>query len=327
MTGVQTRTVSKDEAGLRLDRWFKRHFPAVGHGRVEKLLRTGQIRIDAKRAKAGDRLSAGQVIRIPPLGEAKRRPPKREPRPVSAADAARLRDLIIHQDDHVIAIDKPAGLAVQGGTGVGLNVDAMLSSLRFEAEENPRLVHRLDQDTSGILLIARTVSAAAHLASAFRTKAAEKIYWAVVVGIPTPLEGRIDLALAKRAGGEGSRERVQPDEDAGKRAVTLYRVLDHSGKAAAWVELQPLTGRTHQLRAHMAALGTPILGDGKYGGAKAFLSGAGIARKVHLHARYLRIPHPAGGMLELEAPPSAHLSATFEALGFDLQIARPSRRR
>lgn len=327
MTGVQTRTVKKDEAGLRLDRWFKRHFPGLGHGRVEKLLRTGQIRIDAKRAKAGDRLAAGQVIRIPPLGDTGRPPPKHPPRPVSAADASLLQDAVLYRDDDVIVIDKPAGLAVQGGTGVGRNLDAMLSALRFEAEENPRLVHRLDQDTSGILLLARSASAAARLASAFRTKEAEKIYWAVVVGIPSPFEGRIDLPLAKRTRAEGGGERVQPDENEGKRAITLYRVLDYSGKIAAFVELQPLTGRTHQLRAHMTAIGTPIVGDGKYGGARAFLSGSGIAKQLHLHARAIRIPHPAGGMLELEAPPPAHFNATLDALGFDRQRDRKPRRR
>jgi len=202
----------------------------------------------------------------------------------------------------------------------------MLSALRFEAEENPRLVHRIDQDTSGILLLARTASAAAHLASAFRGKEAEKIYWAVLAGIPSPFEGRIDLALAKRTRAEGGKERVQPDEDEGKRAVTLYRVLDHSGKVAAFVEMQPLTGRTHQLRAHMAAIGTPILGDGKYGGAKAFLAGSDIAKQLHLHARAIRIPHPAGGILELEAPTPPHFNATLDALGFDRQKARKSRR-
>jgi len=312
--GVRTVEVAVADEGLRLDRWFRRHFPELPHGRLEKLLRTGQIRVDGKRVKAGARLAAGARLRLPPLGPGAGPGPRAAPAP-SEREAAALRALVIHKDADVIAINKPPGLAVQGGTKTMRHLDAMLDALRFEASERPRLVHRLDKDTSGVLLLARNRAAAAKLADALRGRAARKIYWAAVVGVPKLKRGRIDLPLAKL--GRPMGERVRADAEEGKRAVTYYAVVESLGKKVAWLALMPVTGRTHQLRVHCVALGTPILGDGKYGGAKAFLSGEGISDKLHLHAREIAIPHPRGGTLKVTAPLPAHMAATWVMFGFD----------
>jgi 23S rRNA pseudouridine955/2504/2580 synthase len=309
----ETVTVDDRDGSLRLDRWFKRHYPGLGHGRLEKLLRTGRIRVDGKRARSGDRIEPGQAIRIPPRDEMalEPRPAKPLPRP---ADQALLQGAILHRDEAVIVLAKPPGLAVQGGTTTERHVDGLLDGLRFENPERPRLVHRLDKDTSGILVIARTASAAAFLTQAFREKATRKTYWAVVVGLPRLRQGRIDLALAKMPGRGG--ERVRPDAEEGRRAVTYYRVIDNAGTQASWLALMPVTGRTHQLRAHCAAIGTPVLGDTKYGEAVAHLAGVPGSHRLHLHARSLSIPHPLGGRLEVTAPLPPHMRRTWEFFGF-----------
>ena len=319
MSRVEIRKVASGEADMRLDRWFRLHFPEIGHGRLQKLLRTGQVRIDGRRAKAGARLAAGAEVRIPPLGAApsaeESRPPRKPDRP-SDADAAFIRSRVLYRDDHVIALDKPPGLAVQGGTGTRRHIDAMLEALRFGAPETPRLVHRLDRDTSGVLLLARSRAVAAALGKAFRGRAAHKLYWAIVVGLPEPRSGRIDLPVAKLPGRAG--ERMAVDEEEGQRASTLYRVMDAAGRRLAWVALSPETGRTHQLRVHCAARGWPILGDGKYGGPAAFVTGQGISRKLHLHARALSLPHPAtGAPLIVRAPLPGHMKETWDFFGFD----------
>jgi len=317
MSGVRQIEIKQQDADQRLDRWFKRHFPALGHGRLEKLLRTGQIRLDGKRAKAGDRVEAGQVVRVPPLGEAPDRSERPQQRRPSAADnrwAMTLQKSVLYKDDDVLVIDKPAGLAVQGGSGLSTSVDDLLDALQFDAKERPRLVHRLDRDTSGVLALARNAKAAQRLTEAFRHKDARKIYWAVVVGVPEVRGGRIDAPLQK-TGGKGA-ERVHVDED-GKRAVTEFAVIEHAGKKAAWLALMPVTGRTHQLRAHCVALGTPILGDGKYAGAAAFLAKDNLSRQLHLHARRLRLPHPGGkGWIDVTAPLPEHMRKTWTFFGF-----------
>lgn len=314
MSKVEHIRVDAGEAELRLDRWFKRHFPELGHGRLEKLLRTGQVRLDGRRAKAGDRLEAGQEIRVPPLGDAE---PQRHkaPRPkVSDEDAQNLRASVLYRDDDIIAIDKPAGLATQGGSKTTRHLDAMLDALADKGDERPRLVHRLDRDTSGVLVLARTVSAAAWLGSLFRGRQVSKLYWALVVGDPERDEGRIDLALAKRRGPRG--EQMVGDAH-GQAAVTDFKLIDRVGRQAAWLALRPLTGRTHQLRVHCAAMGTPIMGDGKYGGADAYLAGGGFSKALHLHARSLSLPKRGGGDLRLTAPLPAHMAETWRLFGFD----------
>lgn len=317
MSNVQNITVTADEADIRLDRWFRRHFSELGHGRLEKLLRTGQIRVDGGRSKSSTRLEAGQVIRVPPLGALTTVPVKRAPPRLEEAELKALHAMVIHRDDDVLALNKPPGLAVQGGSGLKQHLDAMLDGLRFDSSERPRLVHRLDKDTSGVLVLARTAYAATKLAAAFRGRDAEKIYWALVVGMPRPRTGKIVSSLAKR-GAKGDQKMAETDEG-GQRAVTEYRVIDEAGTRMAWLELKPQTGRTHQLRVHCASLGTPILGDGKYGGPDAFVDGIAGLQGMHLHARALRIPHPRSGILKLEAPLPDTMLSTWKFLGFDLQ--------
>ena len=317
MSGVQLLEVAADEADLRIDRWLRRRFPQVSLAQLQKWLRTGQVRVDGRRVKPGARVESGQAIRVPPVaeagkGESRRSAPKSQP--VSREDAETLRARVLYRDELVIALDKPPGLAVQGGSGTHRHLDGMLDALAFDATERPRLVHRLDRDTSGVLLLARSARAAADLAAAFRSKAAQKLYWAIVAGQPRPARGRISAPLAKAAGPGG--ERVEADEEDGREAVTFYRTIDRAGRKATWLALEPETGRTHQLRVHCAqVLGTPILGDGKYGGAEAFLAGDGIGRGLHLHARAIRMPHPKGGILSIVAPPPPHMAATMAFLG------------
>jgi 23S rRNA pseudouridine955/2504/2580 synthase len=319
MSAVELRAVAADEAELRLDRWFRRHFPELGHGHLQKLLRSGQIRIDGRRAAAGARLAAGQRIRIPPLAAAPEGAARPRPAParVEAGDADLLRALILYQDDALMVLDKPAGLAVQGGTGTRRHLDGMLQA-QAGAGERPRLVHRLDRDTSGLLVVAKSASAAARLTEAVRRHRVGKLYCALVVGRPAAPSGQIDQALAKQAGGRG--ERIEAVED-GAAARTRYRTVARAGKVASWLALQPLTGRTHQLRAHCALLGTPIMGDRKYGGAAACPEGAPAG--LMLHAREIRLPHPDGGVLELKAPLSATVLAGFRWLGFEPDASLP----
>lgn len=322
MSGVQTLAVADEEAELRLDRWFHRRFPGLGHGRLSKLLRTGQVCVDGKRAEGSLRLEPGMQIRVPPLDEkdlAPRPAPAAGKRAPPTKEVTALQNAVLYRDADVLIIDKPAGLAVQGGTGIDVSVDSMLDVLRFDAHERPKLVHRLDRDTSGVLVLARNARAAKWLTAAFKARETEKVYWAVTQGVPKPSRGKIDMPLAKLPGPAG--EKMIEDEDAGKRAVTLYIVLDRAAGRAAWLALSPLTGRTHQLRAHCAALGTPIVGDGKYGGRSAFIEGPGIAKRLHLHARSIRLQTPDGRSIGATAPLSPHMANTFKAFGFEPDLA------
>jgi 23S rRNA pseudouridine955/2504/2580 synthase len=317
---LDSLTVPPAEADTRLDRWLKRRFPALTQGALQKMLRTGQIRVDGKRAEASTRLAAGQSVRVPAMPSTPA--PKPTPRPVPETEARDIQARVLWRDASVILLDKPPGLAVQGGPGITRHLDGLLDALRFEAEERPRLVHRLDRDTSGVLVLARSQAAAAFLARAFRGRDVEKTYWAVVVGEPEHIGGRISLALGRRMGAGG--ERTVPEEG-GAPAITEYATLDAAKRKASLLELRPLTGRTHQLRVHCAeALRCPILGDGKYGGAAAHLEG--LSGLLHLHARRLRLPHPEGGVLEAEAAPPPHMAETMRFLGFDNPRPRPARR-
>jgi len=320
MIATDTVTVAGEDESIRLDRWFRRHYPALGHSRLERLLRTGRIRVDGKRAHSGDRVATGQAIRIPPLDEMSA-PTPHVTRQVSAGDEAMLRDAVLHRDDAVIVLNKPPGLAVQGGSGTERHLDGMLEALCFGSEVRPRLVHRLDKETSGVLVLARTIAAAAFLTRAFREKTTRKIYWAIVVGLPKLRQGRIDLPLAKLPGREG--ERVRADAEEGKRAITYYHVAESVGSQASWLALFPVTGRTHQLRAHCAAIGTPILGDQKYGITAVHLTGVPDAKRLHLHARSLAIPHPLGDTLRVTAPLPRHMRRSWEFFGFPDDIEDP----
>jgi 23S rRNA pseudouridine955/2504/2580 synthase len=312
---VRSFVVAVDDDGIRLDRWFKRHLPEASFNLVSRWARTGQLRVDGRRATPGDRIEAGQSIRVPPAEPVVARVARPAPAMPSEEEIAFARSLVIHIDDSAIVINKPPGLATQGGTGTTVHVDGLLDALRFDAPTRPKLVHRLDKDTSGVLLLARTPRAAAFFARGFASRSARKVYWALVIGVPALDRGWIDLPLAKQPGSGG--EKMHVDYDAGSEARTQYRMIDRAGNRAAWLELQPQTGRTHQLRVHLAAIGNPIVGDGKYGGREAFLTGS-VSRKMHLHAHRLRVDHPDGGRLDVTAPLPPHMLDSFAQLGFDL---------
>jgi 23S rRNA pseudouridine955/2504/2580 synthase len=339
VTGVRQITVSEEAGDQRLDRWLRRLHPDLPQGRIERWCRKGEIRVDGGRVRPATRLTAGQIVRVPPLppqSDAVRQPARDR---VSAADAAMIQACVIYRDDDLIALDKPPGLAVQGGSGQRRHLDGLADALRFGREDRPRLVHRLDQDTSGVLIMARTARAASGLARAFRARDARKIYWAAVSGTPSPDAGTIRYGLVKAPGhgpgGEGEKMIcVQPDAVANtpgaKRATTDYLVLDAAASRTAWLALVPVTGRTHQLRAHLAGIGHPIVGDGKYGAGVSESAGAGwgvhlgsgVSRKLHLHARSLNLVHPVTGKrLSLVAPLPEHMAQTWELMGWDAAAA------
>ena len=328
MAEVRTLTVDAGEDGVRLDRWFRRRWPHLTQGQIQRLARSGQIRVDGARAKADSRLVAGARVRVPPLPAA----PEAGPRAtISSYDRAFIRGLVLYEDDQVLALNKPVGLAVQGGTKTHRHIDRLLDAWG-EGAERPRLVHRLDRDTSGVLVLGKTPAAAAKLAGAFAHRRAAKTYWALVAGTPKPGEGVIELPLAKL--GFGDREMMaptSPKDPKAEPAQTEYVTISRAAQKAAWLALRPHTGRTHQLRAHMLALGHPILGDPKYRTAASAELSADL--KLQLHARRIVLPHPAGGELVLEAPLSPELRAGFERFGFEEHeapaepFARRSRRR
>jgi 23S rRNA pseudouridine955/2504/2580 synthase len=329
-------TLAADEAEQRLDRWMRRQFPQLRQGQIEKMCRKGEIRVDGGRVKPATRVGPGMAIRVPPLPREEAGAEGRPTRPeITEADAQMIRAAVIYRDDHILALNKPPGLPSQGGSKQRRHVDGLADALTFGAGEKPRLMHRLDKDTSGVLLMARSPAAASKLAGAFRARETRKIYWAAVAGVPHPKAGTIRYGLVKAAGhgsqGEGEKMRcLHPDQvDAtpgAKRAVTDYMLLEALAKRAAWLALVPVTGRTHQLRAHMAELGHPIVGDGKYGGSGQENLGDGwgaqlggsISRKLHLHARHLSLIHPfTGARLTLTAPLPEHMAASWATLGWD----------
>lgn len=309
MTNVKQIKITKDDNDIRLDRWFKRHYPNVTHGVLEKALRKGQVKVNGKKAVASQHVLTGDEIRVPPLQE--RKPSEKrhvtQNAKLNPEDIKAIKNSVIYKDDEIIAINKPAGLAVQGGVGVAISVDSLLDHLKFDYEERPKLVHRIDKDTSGLLLLARKTSVASKLTKQFRDKEIEKTYWAIVVGVPEEKSGRIDLPILKRDSGAGKEKMVADDE--GDAAVTLYRVLENMGGRFSLLELKPITGKTHQLRVHMEAIGHPILGDGKYGGRAAFISG--MSKKMHLHAREVILPEKN---LTITAELQGHMKETFEML-------------
>jgi 23S rRNA pseudouridine955/2504/2580 synthase len=312
---VRQFTVSTEDDGIRLDRWFKRNLPEASFNQVSRWTRTGQLRLDGKRAGPGDRVAAGQIIRVPPADpQAPSRPAAPQRREISADEMNFVREMVIHRDPAAIVVNKPPGLATQGGTKTTVHLDGLLDGLMEDGDARPKLVHRLDKDTSGVLLIARTPRAAAFFSKSFSGRTARKVYWALVTGVPEIKDGFVDLPIGKQFGTGG--EKMCVDEENGLPSKTRYRLVERAGNRAAWIELQPLTGRTHQLRVHMAAIGHPIVGDGKYGGQEAFLTGS-ISRKLHLHARRLRIDHPDGGQVDVTAELPDHFADSLANLGFD----------
>lgn len=318
MTKLNTRTVTSEDHDIRLDRWFQRHFPSITHGQLQKLLRTGQIRIEGKRAEANQRLLTGQNIRVPPQAFQAKKPatPGASLHAPTERQAAQLKKLVLYEDDFVIALNKPAGLAVQGGTGLKENIDDMLEVFVHRKHGKPKLVHRLDRDTSGVLLVARSTSVAAKLSASFRNRTTQKIYWGLTCGIPSPIKGRIDMPLIKK--GELMAPAQKKEMEEAKSAVSLYQILESATKLAAFVAMWPITGRTHQLRVHMATLGTPLLGDRLYGGtAPTGMPVDEIGQGLHLHARRLIIPHPRQGLIDVTAPLGPDMRKTWNWFGFD----------
>lgn len=314
MSGVRVQIVARDEDGMRLDRWFAVHFPQVTFGHLQKLIRTGQVRIDSARAKTNSRLESGQQVRVPPLDAEVRRIEQK----VSSEDAAYLRDLILYEDDDLFVFNKPAGLASQGGSGTKRHMDGLLKSLPNKAGEPPRLVHRLDRDTSGVLLVAKTRAAAAHFGKVFQSRGAQKIYWAVVYSVPSPQQGSISCFLAKQLVGDNEQMVVvEQNHPAAQHSKSFYSVTDTAARRFSWVTLKPVTGRTHQLRVHMQQLGNPIIGDPRYFDIENWQGAPGLGEGLHLHARRLRLPLRSGKLLDVSAPLPPHMVQSFDALGFD----------
>ncbi|MBT5383870.1 MAG: RluA family pseudouridine synthase [Kordiimonadaceae bacterium] len=315
MSGVSREYVKDNESDWRLDKWFKIHFPGLSYGRLSKILRKGEVRVDGKRAKANFILAGGMEIRLPPLGKDERSINSKPKivRRTSPEDALLIREMVVYQDESVIVLNKLPGLAVQGGTNTPRHIDGMLEVLQGDKEDKPKLVHRLDKDTSGVLLIARTGKAAKALTESFRIRKTNKIYWALVKGKPSQVEGSIQAPLDKEPGTRGERMAVS---DNGRRAITDFRVMDSAAGTVTWMAFRPITGRTHQIRVHATVLCTPIIGDGKYAAREAFIDGP-ISKKLHLHARSIEIDHPDGGLLSVKAPLPLHMLESWGLFGFN----------
>lgn len=314
MSGVQQRQVNDDEDGMRLDRWFATHFPQLGFGRLQKLIRNGEVKVDKAKVTTSTRLVGGQIVRIPPIDD----PDVVRPAKVNEADAQFLRDLILYEDDDIYVFNKPHGLAVQGGSGTKRHIDGLLKSLPNKKGEPPRLVHRLDRDTSGCLVVAKTKAAASHFGTVFRSRSARKIYWAIVAGNPHPQQGEISCFLARQSTEDGEQMVVVKNGTPGaQHSMSYYSTTDTASRRFAWVTLKPVTGRTHQLRVHMAQLGTPIIGDPRYFNIENWQGAPGLSEGLHLHARRIAIPLRNGKRLDISAPLPPHMRQSFETLGFD----------
>jgi 23S rRNA pseudouridine955/2504/2580 synthase len=314
---VQTVVVSGDEAGMRLDRFLAARLPGLPFSRIQRIVRKGEVRVDGKRVEGKERLAAGQMVRVPPVQPDAPKPP------AGLSDARTetrdfLRSITLYEDADVLVFNKPMGLAVQGGSGTTRHLDGMLEVLRDTQGQRPRLVHRLDRDTAGCLLVAKTRFAAAALAKSFRSRSARKIYWALVAGVPKPRQGRISTFLAKEERQDDSLMRVaRHGEEGASHAVTYYAVVEAAARQLAWLSLKPVTGRTHQLRAHMAHIGHPIVGDSKYFVKENWELPGGVQNRLHLLARRLVVPHPRAGTIDLTAPLPLHMQQSWNLIGFD----------
>jgi 23S rRNA pseudouridine955/2504/2580 synthase len=318
--GVQTVTVTPDEAGMRVDRFFEARFPGLSFSHIQRIIRKGEVRVNGKRTQPKNRLEAGDAVRIPPLTLAQ--PIPRDDAPQAQKDRAFIKGITLYEDDDVLVLNKPMGLAVQGGSGTTHHLDGMLGA--GPDAQRPRLVHRLDKDTAGCLLVAKTRFAAAALAKTFRTRSARKIYWALVVGVPRPKQGRISTYLAKQEVEEDSFMRIaKHGEKDAVHAVTYYAVVETAAQKLAWVSLKPVTGRTHQLRAHMTHNGNPIIGDPKYFNIENWELPGGMQNKLHLLARRIVVPHPRGGTIDVSAPLPPHMEQSWNLLGFDAKRYDP----
>jgi 23S rRNA pseudouridine955/2504/2580 synthase len=321
--GVQTVAVSADESGMRVDRFLEARFPGLSFSHIQRIIRKGELRVNGRRAQPKQRLEAGQAVRIPPLR-------LDEPKPRAAGGEAEaktrefLKSITLHEDADVLVLNKPMGLAVQGGSGTTRHLDGMLDVLRDAQGQRPRLVHRLDKDTAGCLLVAKTRFAASALAKSFRSRSARKIYWALVAGVPKPRQGRISTFLAKEEREDDSFMRIaRHGEEGASHAVTYYAVIDTAARQLAWLSLKPVTGRTHQLRAHMAHIGHPIVSDPKYFAKENWELPGGMQNKLHLLARRIVVPHPRGGTIDCTAPLPPHMQQSWNLIGFDAERYDP----
>jgi 23S rRNA pseudouridine955/2504/2580 synthase len=321
-TGVQTAKVSADEAGMRVDRFLEARFPGLAFSHIQRIIRKGELRVNGKRAQPRQRLEAGQAVRIPPL----RLEPQPPARDAKTRNETRdfLKSVTLYEDADVLVLNKPMGLAVQGGSGTTRHVDGMLEALRDSHGQRPRLVHRLDKDTAGCLLVAKTRFAAAALAKTFRSRSARKIYWALVAGVPKPRQGRISTFLAKETRADDSFMRVaRHGEEGASHAVTYYAVIDTAARQLSWLSLKPVTGRTHQLRAHLAHIGHPIVGDPKYFSKENWQLPVGMQNRLHLLARRIAVPHPRGGTIDVTAPLPLHMQQSWNLIGFEVKRYDP----
>ena len=320
---MQNVRVAGDEAGMRVDRFLESRFPRLSFSHIQRIIRKGELRVDGRRAQSKQRLQAGQTVRIPPV----RTDANIQPASATGLDAktrAFLSSITLHEDADVLVLNKPIGLAVQGGSGTTRHLDGMLEVLRDAKGQRPRLVHRLDKDTTGCLLVAKTRFAAAALGKTFRSRSARKIYWTLVAGVPRPRQGRVSTYLAKEERLDDSVMRIaRHGEEGASHAVTYYAVVETAARNLAWLSLKPLTGRTHQLRAHMAHIAHPIVGDAKYFSKENWQLPGGIQNRLHLLARRIVVPHPRGGMIDVTAPLPAHMQQTWNVLGFDAAAYDP----
>ena len=355
--GVQVCDVVEDEAQMRLDRWFRHRFPGLAMSHLNRIVRKGDVRVNGKRVDTSARLETGDKVRVPPLRLDDPALPAVRRASESQADIEFLKSITLYEDAHVLVLNKPYGLAVQGGPGVKRHIDGLLDCLTPYNGQKPRLVHRIDKDTSGVLLVARTRKMAADLGDIFRKRETRKIYWSVVRGVPRPEQGRISLFLKKGPGMTGERshrtsqrqaprgaqqpfhgdpEKMQVakhGDDAAQHSVTYYTTLDKVAPRLAWLSMKPITGRTHQLRAHAEAIGHPIIGDPKYALTLADNDPrqsdplralpSGMDNKLHLLARRLVLPNPRGGILDVTAPLPPHMKKTFDLFGFDVSQYDP----
>ena len=321
-TTVQTVAVTPDEAGMRVDRFFEARFPGLSFSHIQRIIRKGEVRVNGKRAQPKARLEAGQTVRVPPLR-------LDSPKPGANAsedqkNRAFIKSITLHEDADVLVLNKPMGLAVQGGSGTVRHLDGMLGALRSPDGQRPRLVHRLDKDTAGCLLVAKTRFAAAALAKTFRSRSARKIYWALVPGVPKPKQGRISTFLAKEERADDSFMRVaRHGEEGASHAITYYAVVETAASKLAWLSLKPVTGRTHQLRVQMAHIGHPIVGDPKYFSKENWELPGGMQNMLHLLARRIMVPHPRGGVIDATAPIPPHMLQSWNLLGFDAKRYDP----